>query len=109
MRTFLTFPYKKYPPPPKKKRTIGGWFGSAPLISVDLLLPGIHKGIIVGPLTQEKIPEFAGVGEDLDDTVHEAGVAQVVQACEARGNDRHVHLLFVQWLYLGCRFLCRIQ
>ena len=63
--------------------------------------------VVVGLLTQKEVPEFTGVGEDLDDAVHEAGVAQVVQAREARLHHRHIHLLLVQRLYLGCWFLCK--
>ena len=63
--------------------------------------------VVVGLLTQKEVPEFTGVGEDLDDAVHEAGVAQVVQAGEARLHHRHIHLLLVQRLYLGCWFLCK--
>lgn len=37
------------------------------------------------------VPEFTGVGQRLDDAVHEACVAQVDQACEAW----HTHLLLL--------------
>lgn len=38
------------------------------------------------------IPEFSGVGQGLDDTVHEAGVAKVDQPCKTR--QAHLLLLF---------------
>lgn len=44
--------------------------------------------------TMEVIPEFSGVGQGLDDAVHEAGVAQVNQSCESR----QAHLLLLLFL-----------
>lgn len=38
------------------------------------------------------IPELSGVGQGLDDTVHEAGVAKVDQPCKTR--QAHLLLLF---------------
>lgn len=38
------------------------------------------------------IPELSGVGQGLDDTVHEAGVAKVDQPCKTR--RAHLLLLF---------------
>lgn len=41
--------------------------------------------------TVEIIPEFSGVGQGLDDAVHEAGVAEVDQS----GKTRQAHLLLL--------------
>lgn len=51
--------------------------------------------------TEEVIPEFSGVGQGLDDTVHEAGVAQVDQASKAR--QTHFLLLLVFMVLLAGR------
>lgn len=40
----------------------------------------------------EVVPEFSGVGQGLDDAVHETGVAEVDQSCESR--QAHFLLLF---------------
>lgn len=52
-------------------------------------------------LTEEVIPEFSGVGQGLEDTVHEAGVAQVDQASKTR--QTHFLLLLVFMLLLAGR------
>lgn len=52
-------------------------------------------------VTQEVIPEFSGVGQGLDDTVHEAGVAQVDQSSKTR--QTHFLLLLVFMVLLAGR------
>lgn len=42
----------------------------------------------------EVIPELSGVGQGLDNTVHEAGVAKVDQSCKTR----QAHLLLLLFL-----------
>lgn len=42
----------------------------------------------------EIISEFSGIRQGLDDTVHEAGVAQINQSCKAR----QAHLLLLLFL-----------
>lgn len=44
----------------------------------------------------EVVPQLPGVGEGLDNTVHEASVAQVHQPCEAW----QAHLLVLLFLFL---------
>lgn len=48
----------------------------------------------------EVIPEFSGVGQGLDDTVHETGVAQVDQSCKTR-QAHFLLLLFFMALVAG--------
>lgn len=48
----------------------------------------------------EVIPEFSGVGQRLDHAVHEAGVAEVDQSCEA-GQTHFLLLLFLVALIAG--------
>lgn len=52
--------------------------------------------------TVEVIPEFSGVGQGLDDTVHEAGVAEVDQSCKTR-QAHLLLLLFFMALIAGRR------
>lgn len=56
-------------------------------------------------LTVEVIPEFPGVGQGLDDAVHEAGVPEVDQSCEAR-QTHLLLLLFLVALAAGGRGVC---
>lgn len=51
--------------------------------------------------TKKVIPEFSGVGQRLDDTVHETGVAQVDQSSETR--QAHFLLLLVFMVLLAGR------
>lgn len=49
----------------------------------------------------EIIPEFSGVGQGLDNTVHEAGVAKVNQPCKTR--QAHLLLLLFLMALIGGR------
>lgn len=48
------------------------------------------------------IPELSGVGQGLDNTVHEAGVAEVDQSCKTR-QTHFLLLLFLMALIAGRR------
>lgn len=52
--------------------------------------------------TVKVIPEFSGVGQGLDDTVHEARVAEVYQSCKTR-QAHLLLLLFFMALVAGRR------
>lgn len=56
-------------------------------------------------LTVKVIPEFPGVRQGLDDAVHEAGVPEVDQSCEA-GQTNFLLLLFLVALAAGRRGVC---
>lgn len=58
-------------------------------------LKGIKK------ITEEVIPEFSGVRQGLDDTVHETGVAKVDQSSETR--QTHLLLLLFFMVVLAGR------
>lgn len=47
------------------------------------------------PFTVEVIPEFSGVGQGLDNTVHEAGVAKIDQSCKTRQANLLLLLFFM--------------
>lgn len=51
--------------------------------------------------TKEVVPEFPGVGQGLDDAVHEAGVAQVDQSSKTRQTHFLLLLVFVVLLAGG--------
>ena len=53
----------------------------------------------------EVIPEFSGVGQGLDNTVHEAGVAKVDQSCKTR-QAHLLLLLFLMPLIASRRCVC---
>lgn len=57
---------------------------------------------MVFKFTKEVIPEFSGVGERLDDAVHEAGIAKVDQSCKTR-QAHFLLLLFFMMVIAGRR------